>query len=83
MGNDQEPYNLVDPYISDEFFNNNPRLTGSNLLRNPDLQPERTRSWEVGTELRGAGGRLGLDLTYYRKTTRNQIVPVQVTPRRA
>jgi TonB-linked SusC/RagA family outer membrane protein len=80
VGNDQEPYNLVDPYISDEFFNNNPRLTGSNLLRNPDLKPERTRSWEVGTELRGPGDRLGLELTYYNETTRNQIVPVQVTP---
>ncbi len=80
VGNDQEPYNLVDPYIPDEFFDNNPRLTGSNLLRNPNLQPERTRSWEVGTELRGVNDRLGLELTYYSKTTRNQIVPVQVTP---
>jgi TonB-linked SusC/RagA family outer membrane protein len=80
VGNATDPYNLVDPYISDEFFNNNPRLTGSNLLRNPNLKPERTRSWEVGTELRGAGDRLGLELTYYSKTTRNQIVPVQVTP---
>ena len=80
VGNDTDPYNLVDPYISDEFFNNNPRLTGSNLLRNPNLKPERTRSWEVGAELRGAGDRLGLEVTYYDKTTRNQIVPVQVTP---
>jgi TonB-linked SusC/RagA family outer membrane protein len=80
VGNDTDPYNLIDPYISDEFFNNNPRLTGSNLLRNPNLKPERTRSWEVGTDLRSAGDRLGLEVTYYRKTTRNQIVPVQVTP---
>ena len=80
VGNDQEPYNLIDPYIPDDFFNNNPRLTGSNLLRNPDLKPERTRSWEVGTELRASGGRMGLELTYYNKVTRNQIVPVQVTP---
>jgi TonB-linked SusC/RagA family outer membrane protein len=80
VGSDTDPYNLVDPYISDEFFNNNPRLTSSNLLRNPNLQPERTRAWEVGTELRGLDDRLGAEITYYRKTTRNQIVPVQVTP---
>ncbi|HEX2206359.1 MAG TPA: SusC/RagA family TonB-linked outer membrane protein [Longimicrobium sp.] len=80
VGNDTDPYNLVDPYLTDEFFNDNPRLTSSNLLRNPLLKPERTRSWEVGTELRGSGDRLGLELTYYNKVTRNQIVPVQVTP---
>jgi hypothetical protein len=80
VGSDTDPYNLVDPYISDEFFNNNPRLTASNLLRNPNLKPERTRAWEVGTELRGVDDRLGLEVTYYHKTTRNQIVPVQVTP---
>ncbi|HEX6367893.1 MAG TPA: SusC/RagA family TonB-linked outer membrane protein [Longimicrobium sp.] len=80
VGNDTDPYNLIDPYVTDEFFNNNPRLSGSNRLRNPNLQPERTQSWEIGTELRGAGDRLGVELTYYDKVTRNQIVPVQVTP---
>jgi TonB-linked SusC/RagA family outer membrane protein len=79
VGNDTDPYNLIDPYITDEFFNNNPRLTGSNTLRNPRLKPELTRSWEIGTELRGAGDRLGLEITWYDKVTRNQIVPVQVT----
>jgi TonB-linked SusC/RagA family outer membrane protein len=80
VGNDTEPYNLIDPYLTDEFFNNNPRLSSSNLLRNPRLKPERTRSWEVGTELRAVDDRLGVELTYYDKVTRNQIVPVQVTP---
>lgn len=80
VGNDTDPYNLIDPYVTDEFFNNNPRLTGSNRLRNPFLKPERTQSWEIGTELRGAGDRLGVEFTYYDKVTRNQIVPVQVTP---
>jgi TonB-linked SusC/RagA family outer membrane protein len=80
VGNDTDPYNLIDPYVTDEFFNNNPRLTASNLMRNPRLKPERTRSWEVGTELRGWDDRLGLEVTWYNKVTRNQIVPVQVTP---
>ncbi|HEU4325718.1 MAG TPA: SusC/RagA family TonB-linked outer membrane protein, partial [Roseiflexaceae bacterium] len=80
VGNDTDPYNLIDPYLTDEFFNDNPRLTSSNLLRNPRLKPERTRSWEVGTELRAVDDRLALELTYYDKVTRNQIVPVQVTP---
>jgi TonB-linked SusC/RagA family outer membrane protein len=80
VGNDTDPYNLIDPYVTDEFFNNNPRLSASNTMRNPLLKPERTRSWEIGTELRGMDDRLGLELTWYDKVTTNQIVPVQVTP---
>ena len=80
VGNDTEPYNLVDPYFADAPFGNAPRFTASNRLRNFELEPERTRSWEVGTELRGLDSRLGVEATWYRKRTDNQIVPVQVTP---
>jgi TonB-linked SusC/RagA family outer membrane protein len=80
VGNDTDPYQLLDPYIADAPFNGLPRYTGSNRLRNLQLKPEQTDSWEAGLELRGAADRYGLDLTYYRKSTSNQIVPVQVTP---
>ena len=39
----------------------------------PYLVPEIQTSWEVGTELKFFGGRLGLDFTYYNSITRNQI----------
>lgn len=79
VGNDTEPYQLLDPYTADAPFAGVPRYTGSNRLRNLDLRPERTRSVEFGTELRGLDDRLGLDVTYYRERTRDQIVPVQVS----
>lgn len=41
---------------------------------NPDLKPERTRSFEVGTDLKFFQGRIGLDLAYYRKESADQIV---------
>jgi TonB-linked SusC/RagA family outer membrane protein len=40
---------------------------------NPDLIPEIQDSWEVGAELRFLKGRIGLDYTYYRSETQNQI----------
>ena len=40
---------------------------------NPYLKPEIQTSWEIGTELRFFGGRLGVDFTYYNSKTTNQI----------
>lgn len=43
------------------------------VLGNAYLKPEIQTAWEVGTELRFLGGRLGLDYTYYHSQTKNQI----------
>jgi TonB-linked SusC/RagA family outer membrane protein len=45
-------------------------FTGPNL----DLKPEFARSYEFGTELSFFQDRLGIDATYYRKQTKDQIV---------
>ena len=45
-------------------------FTGPNL----DLKPEFARSYEVGTELGFLDDRVGLDVTVYRKQTKDQIV---------
>ncbi|MES2179278.1 MAG: SusC/RagA family TonB-linked outer membrane protein [Gemmatimonadota bacterium] len=41
---------------------------------NPNLKPEFVRSYELGTELSFLDDRLGLDVTVYRKQTKDQIV---------
>ena len=41
---------------------------------NPALRPEFAKSYEVGTELSFLDNRLGVDATYYRKRTTDQIV---------
>lgn len=38
----------------------------------PELQPERTKSFEIGTNVKLFDGRVGLDLTYYKSNTYNQ-----------
>jgi len=45
-------------------------FTGPNL----DLKPEFAKSYEFGTELSFLNDRLGLDATFYRKQTKDQIV---------
>ncbi len=40
---------------------------------NPDLEPEKQKTYEVGTELRFARNRVGLDITYYNTLNEDQI----------
>ncbi|MDA9057595.1 SusC/RagA family TonB-linked outer membrane protein, partial [Flavobacteriaceae bacterium] len=44
------------------------------------LKPERQKSFEIGTEWRFFGNRLGLDLTYYDSTTEDQIFFIAAEP---
>ncbi|MFT5243430.1 MAG: TonB-linked SusC/RagA family outer membrane protein [Glaciecola sp.] len=44
------------------------------------LKPERQKSFEIGTEWRFLGNRLGLDLTYYSSTTENQLFFIAAEP---
>ena len=80
VGNDAEPYQLIDPYGFDVPFGTAPRLTASNTLRNANLKPERTRSWEIGSDLRFLDDRLSIEGTFYEKATTNQIVSLDVSP---
>jgi TonB-linked SusC/RagA family outer membrane protein len=43
---------------------------------NPHLRPSRTSSVELGTELKFLSNRLGLDFTYYRQNSKDQIVTI-------
>ncbi|WP_423126691.1 SusC/RagA family TonB-linked outer membrane protein [Gaoshiqia sp. Z1-71] len=44
-----------------------------------DLIPEKTKSWEAGGEIRFMDNRLGIDFTWYKSNTLNQLILV-VTP---
>lgn len=43
-------------------------------LGNPNLKPELSKEFEIGTDLRFYNNRLGLDLSYYKKTTTDLIM---------
>lgn len=48
-------------------------------LPNPDLKPSRVSEIEIGLDLRMFKNRVALDLAVYSKTTKDQIVPVQIS----
>lgn len=46
---------------------------------NPDLQPSRTSETEAGIELKMFNNRVNLDLSYYYKTTKDQILGILIS----
>ena len=80
VGSDADPYLLATTYASNAPYNGQPRFTLPATVSNPELKPEQTQAWEVGTELSFLDGRAGLDLTYYTKRTTDQILTASVAP---
>lgn len=85
IGNDAEPYllsavNQVNPTSNnnDLPFNGISGATIGNNQGNQDLKPEFTTEFEIGTELRLLQNKVGIDFSYYNKSTDNQIFSVAV-----
>jgi len=76
VGNATEPFQLRNTFSFGQAWGSTQTVAAVEDLKNPDLQPEITTSYEIGTDLRFFDERLRLDATYYRRTSRNQIVPV-------
>jgi len=49
-------------------------------IADPNLKPERTKSWEIGTDLRFLNNRLRIDYAYYTNEVNDAIFPTNVAP---
>lgn len=78
VGNDTDPYRLDQAYSFNGLFNGTPVASLSTTMNNPDLKPERTKSYEYGAELRLFNNRVSIDATHYSASTTNQIITAQV-----
>ncbi len=80
VGSDTSPYRVIDTYTFNEDgpFQNKPRVYRDNVLNNPQLNPETTTSIEVGADLRFLKNRIGLEFTWYKNNTTDQIIPLEV-----
>jgi TonB-linked SusC/RagA family outer membrane protein len=76
VGNDAPALSVRDVYDRIDNFGSSVLASVPTTKNNPDLKPERTKSWEAGLELNTLQGRLGLDLTVYNVNTINQILRV-------
>ncbi|MCX2583555.1 SusC/RagA family TonB-linked outer membrane protein [Pedobacter sp. MR22-3] len=74
--------NTVPPYLT--FIQNTLKADGALLFNTNaafrELQPERTKSFEIGTDLRFLANRINFSFTYYKTNTRNQYIPVIAPP---
>ena len=46
------------------------------LLRNPNIKPEITTSYELGTDVKLFKGRLNFDIAYYHSISKNQSLEI-------
>ena len=79
VGNDTDPYRLVSTYKYENAWGSTPSLSENNAMLNANLKPEITSSYEVGTDIRLWQNRVGIDVTYYSKVSKNQILDVNIS----
>lgn len=76
VGSDTDPYQLALNYATGKY--SYPGFTigmiNNYTQPNSDLKPTMTSSYELGAELKFFNGRLGIDLTYYNSTSKDQII---------
>ena len=80
VGNDADPLAITDVFVQNTPFGGSSLSSASRTRNNSSLLPERTKSWEVGTELKFFRNRVGLDVTYYSAQSVNQALAVEVSP---
>lgn len=61
-------------------FNGIPGYSYTNILADPNLRPERTNSWEIGTELAFLQSRITFEATYYNNMSIDLIQEVPTAP---
>jgi TonB-linked SusC/RagA family outer membrane protein len=79
VGSDAPFDYLINSYTQPTPFAGVPLFSVSSTEKNPDLKPERTKSYEAGLELSFLRNRIGLDATYFKTNTIDQIIPVTIS----
>lgn len=74
VGNDAGPYQINNTYSYGTPWGSNYSLVGPSTLLNPELKPELTSTYEIGTSLGFFNNRLVVDAAYYDIRSKNQII---------
>ena len=76
VGNSPDPSKfLLDP----RYTQTNGKVGTTTNRPNTSLEPERTKSWEVGTNIHFFDSKVQLDATYYQSSTYNQFYNPRIT----
>ncbi|CAL67710.1 SusC/RagA family TonB-linked outer membrane protein [Christiangramia forsetii] len=81
VGKDTNPYAIGQTYNSPDVYplNGQVGFTRFSQFGDLELKPEKTTAIEFGTDLRFFENRLGLDITWYKSNSKDQIIPVPVS----
>lgn len=81
VGNDTDPFTFTQSFNPSTPFGTAQIYGETDRLANLNLKPEISSAFEIGADIRLLNNRIGLDVTYYSSTTRNQIlnIPLSVT----
>lgn len=79
VGSDTTPFNVFNTYTVAAPFGGAGVASNNSQLANRNLEPERSKSYEVGIEADLFNRRFGFDVSYYNTRTENQITPVPVS----
>ena len=81
VGNDTDAYLINSAYSLNTSTKDGHKIYSLSIpstAYDANLKPERKNSWEVGLDWRVLNGRIGLDATYYKENTTDQIMSVSV-----
>ncbi|MGB3800785.1 MAG: SusC/RagA family TonB-linked outer membrane protein, partial [Lewinella sp.] len=78
VGNDTDPFRTSSTFVARTPFNGQPTFSEQSVLAQPNLKPEQTSTSELGADIRLLDYRLGLDFTYFRQRTENQILSLPI-----
>lgn len=79
IGKDGDPYSIVTAFAPGTPIGSAVPFTQVNTLGNPNLRPEFTTAYELGTELRFLQNRLGLEVIGYKSNSKDLIVPAKIS----
>lgn len=79
VGNNAPWGYLKDVYFKPPSFGSSAMFSLPDIKNEPNLKPERTKSYEVGLEAAFLKNRVGFDVTYYSTKSQDQIIPVSVS----
>lgn len=68
------PYEIHSRYLSAPFYLGNGTLTTPSTKPNPNIKPQSTYSYELGTDLKLLNSKLTVDLSIYNTKTEDQII---------
>ena len=80
VGKDAPRYVFTETYKSWSTFPDGGYGIDPTTSRAVELEPEMSKTWEVGADLRFFNSKTRLDVAYYSSTVENQIVSVRVSP---